>query len=58
MKRDEIKPGTKQFRMRSDMVYSYAEKEKTSEATKEAFFRKPYGGLEKGKKNGKNKQGI
>lgn len=50
MKKEIIKPGTKQFRMRSDMVYSYAEKEKPSEATKEAFFRKPYGGLEKGKK--------
>lgn len=50
MKRDEIKPGTKQFRMRSDMVYSYTEQLKPSEATKEAFFRKPYGGLEKGKK--------
>lgn len=57
MKKEIIKPGTKQFRMRSDMVYSYAEKEKPSEATKEAFFRKPYA-LKERNKNGKDKQGI
>ena len=50
MKKEIIKPGTKQFRVRSEIIYNYTERIQPSEATKEAFFRKPYGGLEKGKK--------
>ena len=53
MKKEIIKPGTKQFRVRSEIIYNYTERIQPSEATKEAFFRKPYG-LGKEKKEKKN----